>query len=50
MAELTYTRVGDYYIHDLTAEPLLPRDLGKYGYMRLTYQQSHDHSPVQEAG
>ncbi len=27
--ELTYTKVGDYYIPDLTAEPLPPSDPGK---------------------
>ena len=39
MAELTYTKVGDYYIPDLTAEPLSSRDLGKNGRMRLHYLQ-----------
>lgn len=39
--ELTYTKVGDYYIPDLTAEPLPSRDLGKYGRMRLRYLQDH---------
>ncbi len=29
--KLTYTKVGDYYIPDLTAEPMPSRDLGKYG-------------------
>ena len=41
MAELTYTRVDDYYIPDLTIEPRLKRDLGKYGRMRLRYLQDH---------
>ena len=41
MAELTYTKVGDYYIPDLTAEPLPSRDLGKYGRLRLHYLQDH---------
>ena len=41
MAELTYTKVGDYYIPDLTAEPLPSRDLGKYGHLRLHYLQDH---------
>ena len=41
MAELTYTKVGDYYIPDLTAEPLPSRDLGKYGRLRL--HSLHDH-------
>lgn len=39
--KLTYTKVGDYYIPDLTAEPMPGRDLGKYGRMRLTYLQEH---------
>ncbi len=29
--ELTYTKVGDYYIPDLIAELMPSRDLGKYG-------------------
>jgi len=40
--ELTYTKVGDYYIPDLTAEPMPSRDLGKYGRMRLRYLQDHE--------
>ncbi len=39
--ELTYTKVGDYYIPDLTAEAMPSRDLGKYGRMRLRYLQDH---------
>ena len=39
--ELTYTKVGDYYIPNLTAEPLPSRDLGKYGHLRLHYLQDH---------
>lgn len=39
--KLTYTKVGDYYIPDLTAEPMPSRDLGKYGRMRLRYLQDH---------
>ncbi len=39
--ELTYTKVGDYYIPDLTVEPMPSRDLGKYGRMRLRYLQDH---------
>ncbi len=37
--ELTYIKVGDYYIPNLTAEPMPSRDLGKYGRMRLCYLQ-----------
>ena len=39
MEELTYTKVRDYYVLDLTVEPLPRRDLGKYGRMRLHYLQ-----------
>ncbi len=39
--ELTYTKVGGYYIPDLTAEAMPSRDLGKYGRMRLRYLQDH---------
>ncbi len=38
---LTYTKVGDYYIPDLAAEPMPSRDLGKYGRMRLRYLQEY---------
>lgn len=40
MKELTYTRVGDYYIPDLKlAEPEKP--IGKYGRMRLRYLKEY---------
>lgn len=40
MKELTYTRVGDYYIPDLKlAEPDKP--IGKYGRMRQRYLKEH---------
>ena len=40
MNELTYTRVGDYYIPNLKlAEPEKP--IGKYGRMRLRYLKEH---------
>jgi len=39
---LTYTKVGEYYIPNLTAEPMPARDLGKYGRMRLHYLQDHN--------
>lgn len=40
MNELTYTRVGDYYIPDLKLEePEKP--IGKYGRMRLRYLKDH---------
>lgn len=40
MKELTYTRVGDYYIPDLKLkEPDKP--IGKYGRMRQRYLKEH---------
>lgn len=40
MNELTYTRVGDYYIPDLKLEePEKP--IGKYGRMRLRYLKKY---------
>lgn len=39
--ELIYTKVGDYYIPDPTAEPLPSRDLDKYGRSRLHYLQDY---------
>ena len=46
MAELTYTRVGGYYIPDLaldpeSAEPV--RIVGKYGSLRRSYLKQHKH-------
>ena len=46
MIELTYTRVGDYYIPDLaldpeSAEPV--RTVGKYGSLRRSYLKQHKH-------
>ena len=44
MAELTYTRVGDYYIPNLVLdpEPAEPaRDIGTYGRMRLAYLKQY---------
>ena len=39
--ELTYTKVGDYYIPDLTLGDQLDKPIGLYGRMRLTYLQEH---------
>ena len=42
--ELTYIKVGDYYIPNLALdpEPEKPaRDIDKYGRMRLTYLKQH---------
>ena len=44
MAELTYTRVGDYYIPNLALDPKPTepaRDIGTYGRMRLIYLKQH---------
>ncbi|MCI8650005.1 MAG: TnpV protein [Anaerotruncus sp.] len=39
MAELTYTRVGDYYIPNLILDEEPEQDVfyGKYGYLRCDY-------------
>ena len=39
MAELTYTRVGDYYIPNLTLGDQPDKPIGLYGRMRRTYLQ-----------
>ena len=41
MAELTYTRVGDYYIPNLTLDDQPDKTIGLYGRMRCTYLQEH---------
>ena len=51
MAELTYTRVGDYYISNLMLDlkPIEPdKDIGTYGRMRLTYLKQHRHGLYRE--
>ena len=48
---LTYIRVGDYYIPNLTLdpEPEKPaRDIDKYGRMRLTYLKQHQRKLYRE--
>lgn len=42
--ELTYTRVGDYYIPDLKLTERPKKPIGKYGRMRRRYLK--DHRPV----
>ena len=40
--EITYTKVGDYYLPDLTLSPEKENvTLGKYGRMRLTFLKEH---------
>lgn len=43
MVELTYNRVGDYYIPDLILDkdPATEKFYGKYGNLRRTYLQEH---------
>ena len=42
--ELTYTKVGDYYIPDLVLdEPESVKTVGKYGSLRRTYLKQHKH-------
>lgn len=43
MAELTYTRVGDYYIPDLILDEESEQDVfyGKYGDLRRDYLREH---------
>ena len=43
MAELTYTRVGDYYIPDLILDEEPEQDVfyGKYGSLRRDYLREH---------
>ncbi len=41
MAELTYTKVGDYYIPNLTLGDQPSKSIGLYGRMRRTYLQEH---------
>ena len=46
MAELTYTKVGDYLIPDLTLDGVENEEeypLGKYGRMRETFLKKHHH-------
>ena len=44
MEELTYIRVGDYYIHNLVLdEPKPVKMVGKYGSLRRTYLKRHKH-------
>lgn len=41
MSELTYTKVGDYYIPNLTLGDQPDNPIGMYGHMRRTYLQEH---------
>lgn len=42
MAELTYTRNGDYLIPNIELEETTNRPLGKYGRMRRAYLQENN--------
>lgn len=39
--ELTYTKVGDYYIPDLILDDQPDRPLGRYGRMRQKFLEDH---------
>ena len=39
--ELTYTKVGDYYIPDLILDDQPDRPLGRYGRMRQKFLEEH---------
>ena len=42
MAELTYTKAGDYLIPDIRLEEMEDRPLGKYGRMRRAYLEENN--------
>ena len=44
--ELTYTKVGDYYIPDLTLGDQPEKALGKYGRMRQRLLAEHTPAPI----
>ncbi len=41
MAELTYSRNGDYYVPDLSLTEQPDKPIGKYGRMRKRYLKEH---------
>ena len=41
--ELTYTKVGDYYIPDLVLDDDAEREIGVYGRMRERFLKEHHH-------
>lgn len=41
MSNLTYTRIGDYYIPNLVVPEQPDKPVGKYGRMRQHYLQEH---------
>ena len=41
MSKLTYTRVGDYFIPNLTVPEQSGKPIGKYGRMRQEYLKKH---------
>ena len=41
--ELTYTKVGDYYIPDLTLDDDAEYEIGLYGRMRERFLEEHHH-------
>ena len=43
MNDLTYTKIGDYLIPDLTMDAEDDTPLGRYGMLRETFLQEHHH-------
>lgn len=41
MKELTYTRIGDYYIPNLKLAEQSDKPIGKYGHMRRRYLKEY---------
>lgn len=41
--ELTYTKVGDYYIPDLILDDQPDKPIGRYGRMRQKFLEEHHH-------
>ena len=41
MNELTYSKCGDYFIHEIALSEQTTKPLGKYGRLRRTYLQEH---------
>ena len=44
MSNLTYTKVGDYFIPDIALSEVKTKPLGKYGRLRRTYLKEHRHA------
>lgn len=44
MSNLTYTKVGDYFIPDKALSEVKTKPLGKYGSLRRTYIKEDRHA------